>query len=56
MSPRGLMSLLPLVASFAACSSALAINKTNTCQKLLNRYGDKVSLPWNEEYAIVAPG
>jgi hypothetical protein len=56
MAGRSFLITLSSVASFALSVDATAVAKPNTCQKLVDLFGDKVSLPSSKEYALVAPG
>ncbi|KAI0146306.1 hypothetical protein GGR57DRAFT_478799 [Xylariaceae sp. FL1272] len=55
MSQKGLLGIVYFICSIASCASAVALNHTNTCQKLRGLYGNKVSLPTSAEFDIVAP-
>ncbi|KAI0407189.1 hypothetical protein F4802DRAFT_612274 [Xylaria palmicola] len=50
-----LLTALHVATFFVTSINAAALPKTQTCQKLVDRFGQKVSLPSSEEYGIVAP-
>ncbi|KAI9168054.1 Bifunctional solanapyrone synthase [Paramyrothecium foliicola] len=55
MAPQGLFTTLQLIASFALSVHGAAVAKPNSCEKLADLFGSKVSMPASKEYGLVAP-